>query len=58
MNTYEIKVKVIGVGTAGVEAVNNMIDSKIDGIGFIVCNTDALSLGRSKAPLNIQLEKR
>lgn len=57
MTTYGIKVKVIGVGGAGVNAVNNMIDSKIDGVGFIVCNTDGGSLARSKAPLNIQLGK-
>ncbi|MBF0229962.1 MAG: cell division protein FtsZ [Desulfamplus sp.] len=49
------KIKVIGVGGAGGNAVNNMIDSNLQGVKFIVANTDAQALERSKAEKKIQL---
>jgi cell division protein FtsZ len=49
------KIKVIGVGGAGGNAVNNMIDSKLHGVKFIVANTDAQALEGSKAEIKIQL---
>jgi cell division protein FtsZ len=49
------KIKVIGVGGAGGNAVNNMIDSKLQGVRFIAANTDAQSLDISKAQDKIQI---
>lgn len=49
------KIKVIGVGGAGGNAVNNMIDAKLKGVKFIVANTDAQALESSKAEIKIQL---
>lgn len=49
------KIKVIGVGGAGGNAVNNMIDSNLLGVKFIVANTDAQALDLSKAEKKIQL---
>lgn len=49
------KIKVIGVGGAGGNAVNNMIDSKLQGVRFIAANTDAQALEISKAQHKIQI---
>ncbi|MBF0203267.1 MAG: cell division protein FtsZ [Desulfamplus sp.] len=49
------KIKVIGVGGAGGNAVNNMISSNLQGVKFIVANTDAQALELSKAEKKIQL---
>jgi len=49
------KVAVIGIGGAGGNAVNNMVESKIKGIDFIAANTDAQALAQSRAKLKIQL---
>jgi cell division protein FtsZ len=49
------KIKVIGVGGGGGNAVNTMIDCELNGIDFIVANTDAQALRMSKAPVKIQL---
>ena len=49
------KIKVIGVGGAGNNAVNRMIDSGVKGVDFIVANTDAQALENSKASRKIQL---
>ncbi len=48
-NENPTKIKVIGVGGAGGNAVNNMIDSNLQGVKFIVTNTDAQALDISKA---------
>jgi cell division protein FtsZ len=48
-------VKVIGVGGGGSNAVNYMHSLGIDGVDFIVCNTDAQALALSKVPNKIQL---
>jgi cell division protein FtsZ len=48
-------IKVIGVGGGGGNAVNRMIAANLEGIEFIVANTDAQALEMSKAPTKIQL---
>lgn len=50
--------RVIGVGGAGGNAVNRMIDENLEGVEFISANTDAQALAASKAPCAIQLGKR
>lgn len=49
------KIKVIGVGGAGGNAVNNMISAGLKGVRFIVANTDSQALNNSKADTKIQL---
>ncbi len=49
------KLTVIGVGGAGCNAVNNMIASGLDGVDFVVANTDAQALASSAAEHRIQL---
>ncbi len=49
------RIVVIGVGGAGGNAVNNMIEANLQGVEFVVANTDAQALSRSKAPKQIQL---
>ena len=49
------KIKVIGVGGAGGNAINNMIASGLQGVKFITANTDAQALDISRAPVKIQL---
>jgi len=49
------KIKVIGVGGGGCNAVNNMIDSNLQGVQFIVANTDSQALAYAKAGTKIQL---
>jgi cell division protein FtsZ len=51
------KIKVIGVGGAGGNAVNNMINANLQGVKFIVANTDAQALETSNAEVKIQLGK-
>ncbi len=52
------KIVVIGVGGAGNNAVNRMIDERIQNIDFWVCNTDAQALGTSKAEHKLVLGPR
>jgi len=49
------RITVFGVGGAGGNAVNNMINSGLDGVDFVVANTDAQALALSKAQRIIQL---
>src|SRR5215831_15957300 len=49
------RITVLGVGGAGGNAVNNMIASKLEGVEFVVANTDAQALAQSKAERRIQL---
>ncbi len=49
------KIKVIGVGGGGNNAVNRMIESGVKGVEFIVANTDLQVLNNSKAPVKIQI---
>ncbi len=54
-NDKTAKIKVIGVGGAGGNAVNNMIDANLKGVKFIATNTDAQALDNSKAEMKIQI---
>jgi len=49
------RIKVIGVGGGGGNAVNHMIDAGIEGVEFLVANTDMQALNRSAAPIKLQL---
>ena len=49
------KIKVIGVGGGGGNAVNRMIESHLEGVEFVVANTDLQALKLSNAPVKIQL---
>ena len=51
------KIKVIGVGGGGGNAINNMISSELRGVEFIVANTDAQALEMSLADTKVQLGK-
>src|SRR2546423_11741432 len=52
------RIKVIGVGGGGGNAVNRMMEAGIEGIEFLVANTDLQALKRSTAPIKIQLGSR
>ncbi len=54
-DTTAAKIKVIGVGGGGGNAVNRMIDAHLDGVDFIAANTDSQALKLSRAPVKIQL---
>ena len=49
------KIKVIGVGGGGGNAVNRMIQAKVEGVEFIAANTDVQALQLSHAPVKLQL---
>ena len=51
----DAKIKVIGVGGGGGNAVNRMIDAGVEGIEFVVANTDLQALRMSHAPVKLQL---
>ncbi len=55
MITLKPRISVIGVGGGGGNAVNNMIEKHLEGIDFIVANTDAQALENSKCTRKIQL---
>lgn len=52
---YNARIKVMGVGGAGGNAINNMIASKLRGVDFIVANTDCQDLDRSTCSQKIQI---
>ncbi|RMH21095.1 MAG: cell division protein FtsZ [Gemmatimonadetes bacterium] len=52
------RMKVIGVGGAGGNAVNRMIDEDLEGVEFISANTDAQALSSSRAQVTLQLGKK
>jgi cell division protein FtsZ len=52
------RIKVIGVGGGGSNAINHMIDAQIEGVEFLVANTDLQALKRSQAPVRVQLGAR
>jgi len=54
-NELRPRITVLGVGGAGGNAVNNMIEAGLDGVDFVVANTDAQALAQSKAEHRIQL---
>src|SRR5258708_558415 len=48
-------IKVIGVGGGGSNAVNHMFSQNIEGVNFIICNTDAQAIATSRVPNKVQL---
>jgi len=48
-------IKVIGVGGGGSNAVNHMYSQQIEGVNFIICNTDAQAISQSNVPNKVQL---
>src|ERR1700761_6977812 len=54
----ELRPRITVLGGAGANAVNNMISSKLEGVEFIVANTDAQALAHSKAERRIQIGAR
>ncbi|HSG41036.1 MAG TPA: hypothetical protein VLE27_15470, partial [Thermoanaerobaculia bacterium] len=49
------RIKVIGVGGGGGNAVNRMIDAQLRGIEFIAANTDLQALNKCRAPIKLQI---
>ena len=49
------KIKVIGVGGAGGNAVNTMIKSRMEGVDFVATNTDMQALSTNLAPAKLQI---
>ena len=49
------KIKVIGVGGCGCNAINNMISAKLKGVDFMACNTDIQTLKSSLSTMRIQI---
>ncbi len=49
------RIRVVGCGGSGGNAVNHMVNSKVEGVDFISINTDAQDLHRSKAPKKIHI---
>jgi cell division protein FtsZ len=54
-NELSAKIKVLGIGGAGGNAINDMIKSDMEGVDFIAANSDNMSLDRNLAPIKIQL---
>lgn len=52
------RIKVIGLGGGGSNAVNRMVSEEIHGVEFITANTDAQALAISEAPIRVQLGER
>ena len=48
-------IKVIGVGGGGCNAVKNMFEEGIEGVNFMICNTDAQAMQNNPVPVRIQL---
>ena len=53
-----VKIKVIGVGGAGNNVINRMIASGLEGVDFVVVNTDKQDLNKSKCPNKIQIGEK
>ena len=51
-------IKVVGVGGAGWNAVNRLIEAGLDGVEFIAINTDRQALEKSKAPVKLQIGEK
>ncbi len=54
-NELKPRITVFGVGGAGGNAVNNMIEKQLEGVEFVAANTDAQALQQSNAPAKIQM---
>jgi cell division protein FtsZ len=57
-NTHGVRIKVVGVGDGGGNAVNRMIEERLGGIEFISVNTDAQAVFSSKADIKLQIGKQ
>lgn len=57
-NAQNARMKVVGVGGGGGNAVNRMIEEQLDGVEFISVNTDAQALLNSKSDVKIQIGKK
>jgi cell division protein FtsZ len=53
--TTGARIKVVGIGGGGGNAVNHMIEARIEGIEFLVANTDLQALKKSLAPIKLQM---
>ena len=53
-----VNIKVIGVGGAGNNVVNRMIEGGVEGVDFVVVNTDRQDLNKSKCPTKIQIGEK
>ena len=51
----QARIKVLGIGGGGGNAINNMINGNLDGVDFIAANTDFQVLDNNLAPVKIQL---
>ncbi|MDY7032120.1 MAG: cell division protein FtsZ [Thermodesulfobacteriota bacterium] len=58
INKTQARIKVFGIGGGGCNAVNTMIQSKLEGVDFVAANTDVQALQTSNAPLKLQLGQR
>ncbi len=56
--TRNARMKVVGVGGAGGNAVNRMIDEALDGVEFVAINTDAQALGNCEAHISLQIGRK
>ncbi len=54
-NEYQANIKVVGIGGSGGNAVNTMISFGLEGVEFIVANTDAQALNASAAPVKLPI---
>jgi cell division protein FtsZ len=54
-NQYEARIKVVGVGGSGGNAVNTMINLGLEGVEFVVVNTDAQALNANAAPTKLSI---
>ena len=52
------KIKCVGVGGGGGNAINHMMEAGVEDVDFIAVNTDAQDLRRNKAPYLVQVGKR
>ncbi len=57
LKEQKARIRVIGVGGAGSNAIDRMVDSELSGVEFIAVNTDAQALDQSKADVKIQIDK-
>ena len=55
MQPQDAVIKVVGVGGCGGNAIDHMIEAGVQGVEFIVANTDAQALKRNRAPIQLQL---
>jgi cell division protein FtsZ len=54
-NGFSAKLKVVGIGGGGCNAVNNMVEAGLQGVEFVAVNTDVQSLNANKASVKIQI---